>query len=80
VPEDLGLPKISAYPRYLHIFQVLQKKEKEQMRWGISKNKTAAQQKKLKNSTSAFHTCKNLWEIALRFSSYLGSQTQPLSR
>jgi hypothetical protein len=53
MPEDQGLPKISACPRYLHIFQVLQKKEKEQMRWGISKNK------KLKNSTSAFHTCKN---------------------
>jgi hypothetical protein len=48
VPEDQGLPKISACPRYLHIFQVLQKKEKEQMRWGISKNKTAAQQKQTK--------------------------------
>jgi hypothetical protein len=74
MPEDRVLPKISACPRYLHIFQVLQKKEKEQMRRGISKNKTAAPQKKLKNSTSAFHTCKNLREIALCFSSYLGYQ------
>jgi len=45
MPEDQGLPKISTCPRYLHIFQVLQKKEKEQMRQGISKNKTAAPQK-----------------------------------
>jgi hypothetical protein len=45
-----------------------------QMRQGISENKTAAPQKKLKNYTSAFHTCKNLQEIALCFSSYLGYQ------
>jgi hypothetical protein len=40
MPKDQGLPKISACPRNLHIFQVLQKKkEKEQLRWGISNNK-----------------------------------------
>jgi hypothetical protein len=48
MPEDQVVPKTSARPRYLHIFQVLQKKEKEQMRWGISKNKTTSSRKKNK--------------------------------